>query len=85
MDNIELIAKKILRDAKKCPQDMSDMCDLANIIGAIIAEYAENDPEVYEDFLAGLNHGISIVDGTHDKSIQGKYKFNKKHLNNQSD
>jgi len=48
----------------------SDLSDVGNIIGIIVAEYVKkgntlNDCD-FEDFNNGLKHGLSLVDGTHD-------------------
>jgi hypothetical protein len=44
-----------------------DLSDLGNDIGLNIGKYIDNSKLGYEkdDFISGLNHGISIVDGTH--------------------
>ena len=48
------------------PINHGDLSDLGNEIGIIIGQYT-NDKMGYEkdDFIAGINHGISISDGTH--------------------
>lgn len=45
----------------------SDMSDVGNVIGIIVAEYFSSTKLGFEkeDFLSGINHGISLVDGTH--------------------
>ena len=44
-----------------------DLSDLGNDIGLNIGEYIDDNKLGYEknDLIYGLNHGISIVDGTH--------------------
>lgn len=44
-----------------------DLSDIGNEIGIIIGKHIEKDKLGYEleDFIAGLKHGISLVDGTH--------------------
>lgn len=44
-----------------------DLSDIGNEIGLIIGKYIEKDKLGYEleDFIAGLKHGISLIDGTH--------------------
>ena len=41
-----------------------DLSDIGNEIGIIIGEYLDEKNTV-EDFISGLRHGISLVDGTH--------------------
>ena len=55
---IDLRSKSIIKDG--------DLTDLGNEIGIIIGQYT-NDKIGYEkdDFVSGINHGISISDGTH--------------------
>ena len=44
-----------------------DLSDLGNDIGLNIGDYVNNNVLGYEkeDFIHGLKHGISIIDGTH--------------------
>lgn len=44
-----------------------DLSDLGNDIGLEIGEYINNDNIGFDrdDFISGLYHGISIIDGTH--------------------
>ena len=44
-----------------------DLSDLGNDIGLNIGEYINNDVLGYDkdDFISGLNHGVSIIDGSH--------------------
>ena len=47
-----------------------DLSDLGNSIGGLLADYIlNNDLSIEEelgDFIAGVNHGFSVMDGTHD-------------------
>jgi hypothetical protein len=44
-----------------------DMGDYGNQIGSAIAKFfSDKDGMQKEDFLRGIEHGISLVDGTHD-------------------
>ncbi len=43
-----------------------DMSDIGNEVGIAIAKYLGGDNTI-EDFISGLRHGVSLVDGTHDK------------------
>lgn len=44
-----------------------DLSDLGNDIGLNIGEYINKDKLGYEkeDFISGIHHGISIIDGSH--------------------
>jgi hypothetical protein len=44
-----------------------DLSDLGNDIGLNIGEYINNNVLGYEieDFISGLYHGVSIIDGSH--------------------
>ena len=41
-----------------------DLSDLGNEIGVIIAKYFDKN-NTKSDFLHGLDHGVSLTDGTH--------------------
>ena len=41
-----------------------DLSDLGDIIGRVIAKYFDEMNSV-DDFIMGLKHGISVIDGTH--------------------
>jgi hypothetical protein len=41
-----------------------DMSDLGNEIGIVIGKFID-DENTIEDFIRGLRHGKSLVDGTH--------------------
>jgi len=49
------------------PYDNGDASDIGNEIGIILGKYLSNDSLGWEkdDFISGLNHGISIANGTH--------------------
>lgn len=42
-----------------------DLSDLGNTIGQVIMKAVQNGEGDLEDFMSGLKHGISIIDGTH--------------------
>lgn len=46
------------------PKDIADLSDIGNEIGIIIAQYFTEE-DTKQDFISGLNHGISLTDGTH--------------------
>jgi hypothetical protein len=41
-----------------------DLSDIGNEVGIAIAKYIDRDNTI-EDFIHGLRHGVSLVDGTH--------------------
>jgi len=44
-----------------------DLADIGDVIGRVIGKYIDKKDfgYEYETFIAGLQHGISIADGTH--------------------
>ena len=66
MKNIlEDLIKHLEAIKNSAPINHGDLSDLGNEVGIIIGQYT-NDKMGYEkeDFIAGINHGISISDGT---------------------
>ena len=61
------IRKEMTNTVRTYPKDYGDLSDIGNEIGVIIAKYFNEDDNGFdkESFLAGLNHGISLTDGTH--------------------
>jgi hypothetical protein len=65
------------KDFKKAVEDVitvlgdvkysGDLSDLGNEIGFAIGEYIKDNEMGFtlDDFIAGLKHGVSIVNGTH--------------------
>jgi hypothetical protein len=41
-----------------------DLSDIGNEIGIVIGKYTD-DKNTIEDFIHGIRHGVSLVDGTH--------------------
>jgi hypothetical protein len=41
-----------------------DLCDIANEIGFVIGNYIDQN-NTLDDFIHGLKHGISLINGTH--------------------
>lgn len=64
MINIQKIIND-LKEIKVHPQ--GDLSDLGNEIGKILGTYIDNQEIGYEldDFLSGIEHGVSIIDETH--------------------
>lgn len=52
----------------KLPYKSGDLSDIGNEIGLIIGKFIDNDKLGFEldDFISGIKHGISIIEGTHD-------------------
>ena len=42
-----------------------DISDVGNEVGIIIAKYFSDDFGDKNDFINGMNHGVSLTDGTH--------------------
>jgi hypothetical protein len=63
MENFDKIRGKIWSSMEKV-KTYGDLSDIGNEIGIIIGEYLDEKNTV-EDFISGLRHGISLVDGTH--------------------
>lgn len=64
--NIDIIEQ--LKHANNTyPSNMCDLGDIGNEIGIIIARYFDENEMGFneESFISGLNHGISLTDGTH--------------------
>jgi hypothetical protein len=63
-----VLRTQMMNAIRTYPKDSeADLSDVGNEIGIVIARYFdENDIGFDKDsFLAGLNHGISLTDGTH--------------------
>ena len=41
-----------------------DMIDFGNEIGIVVGQFFKSKEDI-EDFIIGLRHGVSLVDGTH--------------------
>ena len=63
---LEGLINKLIGLRGKSPIQHGDLSDLGNEIGIVIGQYT-SDEMGYEkdDFVAGINHGISISEGTH--------------------
>jgi len=69
MDRFYNICIELSQRLSNIPYQNGDMGDVGNEVGIIIAKYfLDNDDEWdKKSFMAGLSHGISLTDGTHDK------------------
>ena len=56
--------KKLITDLSEVEYSKGDVSDLGNEIGFSIGLHLDSEDKI-EDFIQGLRHGISIVDGTH--------------------
>ena len=70
MNRTEIVNEEIinsLNEMNDLDHNDLDLSDIGNEIGAVIAKYFNEDEIGFdkEAFIAGLNHGISITDGTH--------------------
>jgi len=46
---------------------MTDLSDLGNEIGFVVGKFIDKEKIGFEreDFISGIRHGISLIDGTH--------------------
>jgi hypothetical protein len=63
--NIIELRKELSESLASQQSPLCDMSDVGDEIGAIIAKYFNDDCCSKEDFIWGLEHGISVTDGTH--------------------
>jgi hypothetical protein len=68
MENFNKIIRNIVVQLETVTYN-GDLSDIGNEIGIVIGKYIEKDKMGCEldDFIHGIKHGISLVDGTHDK------------------
>ena len=64
--NMEII-RQLTKANQTYPDDMGELSDVGNEIGIVIAKYFDEEDNGFdkEAFITGLNHGISLTDGTH--------------------
>ncbi len=70
MTKFEKIKKDIILQLEKNNYNTGDFTDIGNEIGLAIGKYtikenAKDDALDLQDFICGLEHGISLIDGTH--------------------
>ena len=63
MENFDKI-KEDIKDQLNQVRYEGDLSDIGNEVGIAIAKYIDEDNTI-EDFIHGLRHGVSLVDGTH--------------------
>lgn len=56
---------EIAERLSKVTNNVIDISDVGNEIGIAVGKYMQNE-EDKRDFHSGLDHGISLIDGTHD-------------------
>lgn len=67
MSDFKEILKEVSDKLIEVHYDNGDLGDVGNEIGIVIAKWIDNKKMGYEldDFISGLKHGISLIDGTH--------------------
>ena len=67
MDNFTHILNRIKTQLESVSYDNGDVSDVGNEIGIIITKYFDDKDFGWDKngFIDGLNHGISLTDGTH--------------------
>lgn len=67
INKFEKVSIEISERLSSLPYDNGDVSDIGNEIGIIIGKYISQESFGWEkeDFISGLNHGISLADGTH--------------------
>ena len=66
MDYFKTLREEIVNTLKEDLPYEGDLSDLGNEIGYIIADYFDDEGNDLDTFIAGVKHGVSIKDGTHD-------------------
>ncbi len=67
MKNFIEVKNKVINELINSKQEHGDLDDIGNLIGIAIGKFISNDLGFEKkDFIAGLEHGISLIDGTHD-------------------
>lgn len=79
---VDIDYKKVLYEVSerisKVENMVIDISDVGNEIGIAIGKYINNQDDK-NDFVDGIYHGISLIDGTHDiGEVICETKFNKK-------
>ena len=65
-NNFQDILLDISYNISNISYDNGDLSDVGNEIGIIIGKYISSDMGYeLEDFIHGVKHGVSLIDGTH--------------------
>jgi len=67
INEFKKVSLEISERLSALPYDNGDVSDIGNEIGIILGKYISKGSLGWEkdDFIAGLNHGVSLTDGTH--------------------
>ena len=66
MNILDKVIKELTERSKKLPHDGIDLSDVGNEVGVIVAQYfSDTMGHGKNDFIDGIKHGISLMDGTH--------------------
>jgi len=67
MNNFKKVKSDIISTLNDIKYDNGDLSDIGNEIGIIIANYFNENEFGWDknSFINGINHGISLTDGTH--------------------
>ena len=67
MENFKKACLEISERLSNVPYNNGDISDIGNEIGIIIAKYFTDEEFGWDkdSFILGINHGISLTDGTH--------------------
>ena len=80
MKRMQKTIKDIIAQLEKVTYN-GDLSDVGNEIGIAIAKYLKKGGFELDDFIMGLRHGVSSIDGTHDSIVintpEGKRKIKK--------
>jgi hypothetical protein len=63
MKNFNKITQELSERLSAIPYQ-GDLSDIGNEIGIVVAKYFDTE-NTKEDFFFGIEHGISLTDGTH--------------------
>jgi hypothetical protein len=65
--DFKIACKEIAERISNLPYENGDVSDIGNEIGMVLGKYIAENSFGWEedDFISGLNHGISIANGTH--------------------
>jgi len=67
MSKFKNVSLEISNKLSTLQYEWGDISDIGNEIGIILGKYIDENDHGWdkEGFIAGLNHGISLTDGTH--------------------
>lgn len=66
---VKIIAAVVAYEITHTGTDITDLTDLGNEIGVAIQPYLSDDEMGFDldDLINGVKHGVSLMDGTHNK------------------